>query len=93
MTYEIYIPPGLVTFLVVYLIWLSLPILLRIKHTMVGERKTKLMWILPALIISAAWLLTAILVRGLALVFYTAHEWCMTLTIKMLGAVINDEKP
>ena len=93
MTYEIYIPPGLVTFLVVYLIWLLLPILLRIKHIMVGERKTKLMWILPALIISAAWLLTAILVRGLALVFYTAHEWCMTFTIKMLGAVINDEKP
>ena len=93
MTYEIYIPPGLVTFLVVYLIWLLLPILLRIKHTMVGERKTKLMWIFPALIISAAWLLTAILVRGLALVFYTAHEWSMTLTIKMLGAVINNEKP
>lgn len=93
MTYEMFIPTWLFYAAIIYTIWLLLPLLLRIKETMVGERKQKLPWIIYALVISLVFLLTTLLVRGLALVFHTTHEWLMSLTVKMLGAIISDEKP
>lgn len=92
MTYEIYIPSWLFAAAVIYLVWFLLPLLFRVKSIMVGERKKQLPWIILSLIISAAFLLTTLFVRGMALVFYTMYEWSMALTVKMLGAIISDEK-
>lgn len=93
MTYEMFIPTWLFYTLLIYTAWFLLPLLLRIKETMVGERKQKLPWILYALTISIVFLLTAFAVRGLASAFYTIYDWLMLLTAKMLGAIISDEKP
>ena len=93
MTYEMTIPVWAAYAATIYVIWLLLPLLLRIKETMVGERKQKLTWALYSLTVSLVFLLTVLVVRGLASIFQTLHEWLMVLTAKMLGAIISDEKP
>lgn len=92
MIYQFTLNPNLVFFLVVYSIWFLLPYLLRIKENMsVNKRNERVPFILTAMVICFAVIVTALFFRLLSLVFQTLQEWFLNSTAFLLDSIFNDK--
>jgi|GEM_PF-6222279 len=92
MTYQFTLNPTFMLFLMVYTIWFLLPFLLRIKENMgVNKRNEKVPFIIMAMVICFAVIITALFFRILSLVFQTLQEWFLNITAFLLGSIFNDK--
>lgn len=92
MTYQFTFNPTFMLFLMVYIIWFLLPFLLRIKENMsVNKRNEKVPFIITAMVICFAVIITALFFRMLSLVFQTLQEWFLNITVFLLDSIFNDK--